>query len=142
MRLSSFGLIMLGASGISGICANFHVGRVTKLAGGGYQYHRVCPSPKYGCDCFNGAGDGAKAILPSGTNQLGTYFQVQGGWCKGTSGIPMPVTDFYKRSDGHWDMYKNNGDGAAIGTCYSNSDTKSCGANKYEDNLVCYTTWC
>ena len=126
----------------SGVYANFHVGRVTLGIGGASFYHRVCSSNNYNCECFAGAGSGRDANLPSGQSQLQTYFQVKSGLCG------APLLDFYKKSDGSWDFYHNNGDGKVKGTCYSNSARiETCFALgtpqwTYTDKLVCYSSIC
>ncbi|TEB33105.1 hypothetical protein FA13DRAFT_1773345, partial [Coprinellus micaceus] len=103
----------------SSASANFHVGKLSIPSG--YTNHRACPSNQYNCNCFKGGAGGSNVVeLPYPQQEFLTYFQVQSGLCG------MPLIDFYKRSDGSWEFYVNNGNGHVQGSCYSNSDRQSC----------------
>jgi len=56
----------------------------------------------------------------------------------------MQKLDFYKRGDGHWDFYVNNGAGKIEGRCYSTNDEQDClgGRIVWVDELICYSYIC
>lgn len=127
MKPTTFAIAtLLGTT--SQVHGNFHVGRILQT-GTSNVYHRACSSSQYGCFCFTGGGGGRGALLPSGL-------------------CGAPLLDFYKRLDGSWQFYHNNGDGQVKGICYTNSAAKvTCftgplSALEYEDKSVCYSSTC
>lgn len=135
--LSAFSALSM----VSVAYGNFHVGRTTLRINGVYAGHRACPSSQYGCSCFKA---GSNVKLSGGRQELETYFQIQPGFCG------MGWLDFYKSSDGSWDLYVNNGDGQVQGKCWSNSAYVACPLGsmpinstlEYNDKLVCYSSIC
>ncbi|TEB18516.1 hypothetical protein FA13DRAFT_1863518 [Coprinellus micaceus] len=141
MKLSSLGLILLGSTSLSSVYAGFHIGRVTTTVGV-YRNHIACPSSKYNCDCFKGQDGLTGTVKLPKKDKMEDFFQITTpNWC---GRVNMPTLDFYKRADGHWDFYRNKGDGTRVGTCYANSDSKTCipGGVHYGDKLACYTDLC
>ena len=99
----------------------------------------ACPSNYDNCICMRDGKHGVQSL--NGETSLGDAFSLNGGLCG------MSQMNFYKRSDGHWDFYVNNGDGSLQGTCYSNTATNECyndgGAIEiFNDELVCYSYIC
>ena len=124
---------------ISCVSANFHAGKLSIPSG--YTNHRACPSNQCNCGCFKGGAGGSNVVeLPYPQQEFQTYFQVQSGLCG------MPLMDFYRRPDGSWEFYVNNGNGQVQGSCYSNSDRQRSApfnaTSSYEDRLVCYSSIC
>lgn len=115
---------------VSQVAANFHV--LSLNQNGKLIKQLACPSNYYNCDCFT---KNDRAGQVSG-NPQGDFFSVKNGLCG------MPELNFYKRGDGHWDMYAAGGDGAVLGTCYSNAAETFCGSQVATDELVCYSYVC
>jgi hypothetical protein len=99
----------------------------------------ACPSNYYNCRCIQGgdrrvtigADGGEPKDLPDG------YFYTEGKFCG------VGKLNFYERSDGHWQFYKDGGDGSLQGECWSNTKSPStCGNIAYSEQLVCYSYIC
>jgi hypothetical protein len=102
----------------------------------------ACPSNYYNCDCWGPHHDRAGYVIRGDPNHS-TFFSISGA--KSLCG--MGQLNFYKRDDGHWDFYVNNGDGSIQGKCYSNrkdegSQICSAALITYTDLLVCYSYIC
>lgn len=115
----------------------------------GYKHRRsytvyACFSlPYYNCNCFQDA-DGA-SFVTFGGQRLGFLtldaFSVESGLCG------MGQLNFYNRSNGVWDFYRNDGIGGLQGTCYSNTAVTSCPSASATDvvaydKLVCLSDIC
>jgi hypothetical protein len=112
------------------VAANFHVLSLNQNSN--LVKYLACPSNYYNCDCFT------KNQRTGGItgNPQGDFFSVNSGFC----GLPM--LNFYKRADGHWDIYAAGGDGQVLGTCYANTGEQFCGSDVADEKLVCYSYIC
>ena len=135
MKLAqSLALIISASFAIPFAFADFHI--VERFLE--YGVHLACPSDYYNCRCFVDddrseyvtVGDGVVINLPD------NFFSVQSGLCG------LKQLDFYKQSDGSWDIYEENGDGSLQGTCNSNSGSNKCGRYGIYEELVCYSYIC
>ncbi len=132
MHLLNFSL--LSALFTAAALADFHI--VKYIDDDGDTSYQILPSNKYNCVQIGNFG-----YVSTGTPGDG-YFQTIS---RSTCGITAPL-DYYKRSDGHYDFYINNGDGSLQGTCYynvgshtvCNGDTRE----KYYEQYVCYSYIC
>jgi len=101
----------------------------------------ACPSNYFNCDCY-GRGDRGQSVVDVEEIWLPeNYFQLNAGLCG------MPKMDFYKRGDGRWEFYVNNGDGTLQGTCWPNEADAYCypswnHGTSIADRLVCYSYVC
>ena len=130
MKLLSIASIATLALSIGQVAANFHI--ISLAQNGVLQKHLACPSNYYNCKCFT-KNDRAGQVVG---NPQGDFFQVKNGLCG------LPELNFYKRADGHWDLYAAGGNGDVLGTCYSNSAETFCGSQVAADVLVCYSYIC
>ena len=96
----------------------------------------ACPANYYNCDCMlngNRRADGMGMTSEP-------VFSVKGGLCG------MGQLNFYQQSDGHWDLYVNNGDGSLQGRCYGDSRRSMCPNPPYAidflNQMVCYSHIC
>ncbi|KFY17182.1 hypothetical protein V491_05092 [Pseudogymnoascus sp. VKM F-3775] len=129
MRFTTFASVLLI---VSAATADFHIVYDTL-----YAKYRAVPSNKYDCGNLQKSGS-----VTSGTVG-GDTFKVTGNTC-GADAI-----DFYKRADGHYDMYYPGGDGKVQGTCHDNSKGGGfdCGAYngfvwEVQEKLICYSYLC
>ncbi|CEG80558.1 hypothetical protein RMATCC62417_14876 [Rhizopus microsporus] len=119
--------------------ADFHIS--TGVATGGRTGVVACPSNYWNCNCY-GKGDRAGVVTDANNSGLGNitpdtnFFKIRKGLCG------MGEMNFYKRNDGRWEFYANNGDGKLLGTCYENKAIKKCTTVLLTDKLVCYSYIC
>jgi hypothetical protein len=131
----SLALLIMAALTMPSALADFHI-----LAGVQLDTSKndviACPSNYYNCKCFYG---GQRRASIGGALSNG-HFSTVGNLC----GVGQ--LDFYKRSDGHWEFYKHNGDGSLQGTCYSNTGgIEECNGPPdayFYEQLVCYSYIC
>ncbi|KAF2158889.1 hypothetical protein M409DRAFT_30594 [Zasmidium cellare ATCC 36951] len=130
---------LIAASGLINLClGDFHVLTASIGTGsGGSDQQLACPSNYWNCNCMfhndrTGYVDSGNADASTGS----TFFQISAGLCG------LGEMNFYRNGDA-WDYYLAGGDGSKIGSCYSNSASKTCyipvlGLGSGEDLLVCY----
>ena len=132
---------------LSPTLADFHIGQQDAVAAGPKEpisttSYLACPSNYYNCYCYGAIGNPDRGVYTLYHQSPGSAtFSLNSGLCG------MGQLDFYYRqSKGGWDFYVNGGDGSLQGTCYSNSDTKTCAKlgflSSYHDKLVCYSYIC
>ena len=135
--IQSILLLVTAALTIPSTLADFHI--VQGIAPGGGAGLEACPSNYYNCKCLKDGDRAAQVIVnDKGVGSLpDNFFSVKAGFCG------MGKLDFWKRGDGHWDIYQSGGDGSAQGTCYGNTAGTNCSPGFFfNDQLVCYSYIC
>jgi hypothetical protein len=131
---------------LSPTLADFHIGQQDGDSAGPEgpifsKKYVACPSDYYNCHCYGSVNPERGVFTLSGQNPGSATFSLKSGLC----GMGQ-LNFYYQQSKGGWDFYVNGGDGSLQGTCYSNSDTKTCGKigflATYHDSLVCYSYIC
>ena len=114
--------------------ANFHISYMTSPIFSPTRY-AACPSNQYNCNCFTGL----STPLTTYVAPFGQYFQLASGLCGQNYRM-----NFYLRSGGFYEFYKENGNGQSLGKCYDNSGAASVKCLDYtvRDQLVCYSWIC
>ncbi len=97
--------------------ADFHLGWWVNSGGAAGNY--ICPSNYFNCQCIQN-GDRRATITPSWGNLWDeSYFSAK-------NACEVSKLDFWKRDDGHLDMYISNGDGKVVGQCWRGDAEKEC----------------
>ena len=138
MKLAqSLALIISASFAIPSALADFHI--IQGIAPGGGAGLEACPSNFDNCDCMEN-GDRAARVSVNGQGQGSlpdSFFSVDAGLCG------LGQLNFYKGSNGVWDIYENDGNGSLQGTCNSNSASSTCSNGfLFFDQLVCYSYIC
>ncbi|KAK3994884.1 hypothetical protein QBC44DRAFT_390542 [Cladorrhinum sp. PSN332] len=120
-------------AGLPSTLANFHVGF------SGRYGNAICPSPGFGCGCIS-SGIGRARVDPQNEN----LWRENVGWFSTPGVCGSPKLDFWRRSDGHYDMYVSNGNGQKRGECWRADTTQSCLGDRVEwfSWYWCYTDIC
>lgn len=149
MRFSMLATLALAAPGL----ADFHIGRADKQTNPfnkdspviSWTDYVACPSNYFGCQCYGYISATADRGVLTRQNKPPTGdFSINAGLC----GLGQ-LDFYYRQAENKWEFYKNGGDGAIQGTCYSNSGHDLCLKNtgtavtvNYYEELVCYSYIC
>jgi hypothetical protein len=134
MRLPNVIILTLATIGVTEVSANFHISYMTSFLNAPTRY-AACPSNQYNCNCFIGS----TTPITTYVAPFGQFFQLDNGLCGQNYRM-----NFYLRSGGYYEFYKENGNGASLGKCYDNSGANSVKCVDYtvRDQLVCYSWIC
>ncbi|KAM5341360.1 hypothetical protein ACJ41O_014391 [Fusarium nematophilum] len=111
--------------------ADFHVGYYGTIG------NMICPSNYFNCDCMVNGKRSAR-IQPNIANLYNT------GHFSATNVCGAAKIDFWKRDDGHLDMYHSGGNGNIIGQCWRGDTETSClgGRVNWRTWYWCYSSIC
>jgi hypothetical protein len=139
MRVSTSLAFAVAAALVAPAIANFHIlGRHTIVTFGDIDdiYDLIAvDSNKYNCNTMMNT-DSAVEDYDDDTLPGNGFFRVKGG-LQGTCG--KPPMNFYRRNNGNWEFYTD--DGRKVGDCFANSGSKDCSIGLQTSFLKEYM-WC